>query len=294
MSLLTTASKNTPKPKTGSIISIPSFQSAWVQSRQVDIWLPNGFNPESGQKYDVLYMHDGQNMFDRRFGFNRQIWAADVCAQSLIDKGLIRPVIIVGIWNTPQRFEEYLPKPAITGLSPYQQFILKGDRSGISLSDEYLKFIVEELKPYVDIHLPVHTNPWHTFTGGSSMGGLISAYAVASYPHVFGGAACMSTHWPLHLDSYDTSYSMPFMIYLSRHLPVGTAHRMFYDFGTETLDSRYELHQNVMDSVMQSIGYTQGENWITRKFEGHAHNEASWRKRFDVPLRFLFGNIESD
>jgi predicted alpha/beta superfamily hydrolase len=289
MSQLTTTAKSTPKPKRGSIISIPAFQSKWVQSRQVDIWLPDGFSTNHTKQYAVLYMQDGQNLFDRKFGFNGQTWAADVSTQKLINKGLIPPTIIVGIWNTPKRLEEYLPKPAITGLSPYQQFILRGERSGISLSDEYLKFIVEELKPYIDSNFPVNTDPWHTFIGGSSMGALISAYALASYPEVFGGAACMSTHWPLSLESNDTSFSMPFMLYLSNNLPTRSNHRIYYDFGTETIDSRYELHQKIMDSVMQSLGYTMGANWLTRKFEGHAHNEEAWRKRFDVPLKFLLG-----
>ncbi len=88
--------------------------------------------------------------------------------------------------------------------------------------------------------------------------------------------------------------TLPFRVRLCytspKKLPDPGSHKIYFDFGTETLDARYELHQNVMDSVMQSMGYEQGINWMTRKFDGDAHNEEAWRKRFSVPLRFLMGN----
>jgi predicted alpha/beta superfamily hydrolase len=289
MALTLMAGCTSPKPQYGSIDSIKDFNSEFVDKRQVDIWLPDGFEPDKDQKYAVLYMHDGQNLFDTRYGYNGQIWAADVSMQHLIDAGKVPPAIIVGIWNTPKRFEEYLPAPAFKGLTAYQQYLIKGERNGVTRSDEYLQFIVSELKPYIDSHYPTHTGPEHTFISGSSMGGLISAYALAAYPKVFGGAACLSTHWPLSLESNDTAFSRPFMLYLAQNLPAPGSHKIYFDFGTETLDARYELHQHVMDSVMQSMGYEQGLNWMTRKFEGDAHNEDAWRKRFTVPLKFLMG-----
>jgi len=289
MALTLMAGCTSPEPQYGSIDSIKDFNSEFVDKRQVDIWLPNGFEPDKDQKYAVLYMHDGQNLFDTRYGYNGQIWAADVSIQHLIDAEKVPPAIIVGIWNPPKRFEEYLPAPAFKGLTAYQQYLIKGERNGVTRSDEYLQFIVSELKPYIDSHYPTHTGPEHTFISGSSMGGLISAYALAAYPEVFGGAACLSTHWPLSLESNDTAFSRPFMLYLAQNLPAPGSHKIYFDFGTETLDARYELHQHVMDSVMQSMGYEQGLNWMTRKFEGDAHNEDAWRKRFTVPLKFLMG-----
>lgn len=290
MALTLSAGCKSPKPQRGSIISIKDFNSEFVDNRQVDIWLPDGFDPDKDQKYVVLYMHDGQNLFDTRYGYNGQIWAADLSMQQLIDAGEVPPAMIVGIWNTPKRFEEYLPAPAFDSLTAYQQFLIKGERSGIVRSDAYLRFIVEELKPYIDSQYPTLGGQQHTFISGSSMGALISAYALAAYPEVFGGAACLSTHWPLSLESNDTAFSRPFMLYLAQKLPDPGSHKIYFDFGTETLDARYELHQNVMDSVMRSMGYEQGINWMTRKFEGDAHNEEAWRKRFTVPLRFLLGN----
>ncbi len=289
MAITLLAGCKSPKPQHGSIISLKQFPSEYVDKRQVDIWLPEGFDPASKQKYAVLYMHDGQNLFDTHYGFNGQIWAADVSMQQLIDDGKVLPTIIVGIWNTPKRFEEYLPAPAFNGLTAYQQYLIKGEHRGAMRSNEYLQFIVKEIKPYIDAHYPTHKGPEHTFISGSSMGGLISAYALAVYPEVFGGAACLSTHWPLSLESNDTAFSRPFMLYLAKNLPAPGSHKIYFDYGTETLDARYELHQNVMDSVMKSMGYVHGVNWETRKFEGDAHNEAAWRARFAFPLKFLMG-----
>ncbi len=282
-----------PKPETGSIHTIRDFKSEYVSQRQIDVWMPEGFDPKQDQKYAVLYMHDGQNLFDTRFGYHGQIWAADVALQKLLDDNKVMPTLIVAIWNTPRRFAEYLPKPAFTGLSKYQQYVLTRERTGKPLSDDYLRFLVKELKPYIDANYPVYTGPSHTFIGGSSMGGLISAYALAAYPDVFGGAACFSTHWPLSTEENELAFSRPFMLYLDEHLPKPNGHKIYFDYGTETLDAYYEKHQKVMDSVMKSNGYDAGKNWITRKFEGHAHNEAAWRSRMHIALEFLLANPKS-
>lgn len=276
-----------PTPTVGRIISIKPFHSKFVTERQVDIWLPKGYNPRHKKPYSVIYMHDGQNLFDTKYAFNGQSWSVDITTQSLIDSGMIKPTIIVGIWNSTRRFEEYLPEPAISKLSSYQQYMLKAKQKGNSLSNDYLRFIVEELKPTIDHRFSVYADLQHTFISGSSMGGLISIYALAAYPHIFGGAACMSTHWPLILEQADISYSRPFMIYLAQHLPSPDIHRIYFDHGTETMDSNYEIHQREMDKVMVSLGYTYGKNWISNRFEGDAHNESAWGRRFTVPLQFM-------
>ena len=120
-----------------------------------------------------------------------------------------------------------------------------------------------------------------TFTMGSSMGGLISLYAVCEYPDIFGGAGCVSTHWPIKggivLD------------YLENRLPPSGENKFYFDFGTETLDSLYEPFQIKADAIMYEAGYIENVNWLTKKFEGHEHSEHAWRKRVYVPLEFLIG-----
>jgi predicted alpha/beta superfamily hydrolase len=114
---------------------------------------------------------------------------------------------------------------------------------------------------------------------GSSMGGLISAYAMSEYPEIYGGAGCVSTHWPAG-DGIVIDY-------LKAHLPDARTHRFYFDYGTETLDANYEPYQRKMDEVMRNAGYKEGKNWVTKKFVGAEHAERAWSQRVDVPLTFL-------
>ena len=160
---------------------------------------------------------------------------------------------------------------------------------GAPLSDEYLKFIIEELKPFVDQNFRTLTDKKNTCMMGSSMGGLITIYAEAKYPEVFGAVACLSTHFPISLRRNNPEIPSLVINYLKTSLPNGENNRIYFDFGTETLDTWYEPYQKLMDLAMKSIGYVQGKNWETRNFEGAEHSEVAWRKRLDIPLVFLLG-----
>ena len=148
-------------------------------------------------------------------------------------------------------------------------------------SDNYLRFIVEELKPFIDGTYRTQPGRGNTFVIGSSMGGLISAYAISEYPGIFGGAACMSPHWVIGNGAV--------VKWLNHHLPSAGAHRLYFDYGTETLDADYEPYQQQMDEVMRQHGYIAGEDWITLRFDGADHSPRAWRERLHVPLKFLLG-----
>ncbi len=275
-------------PQYGSIQSISSFPSQFVNARRIDIWLPEQYNPL--QAYRVLYMHDGQNLFNPAMGFNRQSWAVDMALQPLIFRKRIKPTIVIGIWNTPLRYQEYLPMPAFMLLPGHlkSQLYKEHEQNDFQpLSDNYLKFIVSELKPYIDSHYHTLSGKSDTAIMGSSMGGLISAYAIAAYPAVFGMAGCMSTHWPLSLRDENPAFSKAFIGWLEQHLPDPDSHRLYFDFGTKTIDEPYEVHQIEMDKIMQKGGYTEGQNWLTVKDIGADHSERAWAGRLHIPLEFL-------
>jgi predicted alpha/beta superfamily hydrolase len=187
--------------------------------------------------------------------------------------------------------QEYLPAKMITTLSEDRKEKLKkmspGSRAGISLeaknllADDYLKFLVTELKPFIDKEYRTRTGRDDTFIMGSSGGAMISIYAITEYPDVFGGAGGVSTHWPF-ADGLLVEYT-------KAHLPDPATHKIYFDFGTETLDKGYEPYQNKMDEAMKAKGYVAGKNWLTRKYPGDDHSERSWRKRVHVPLEFFFG-----
>jgi predicted alpha/beta superfamily hydrolase len=153
-------------------------------------------------------------------------------------------------------------------------------------SDRYLKFIVKELKPYIDRTYSVKTDRAHTFIAGSSMGGLISMYAICEYPAVFGGAACLSTHWVGTFTLENNPVPDAFITYLRKKLPDPKNHKIYFDCGDQTLDALYPEIQKQVDNVMKNKGFTES-NWVTKYFPGEDHSEQAWSKRLHIPLAFL-------
>ncbi|UUA72133.1 alpha/beta hydrolase [Cellvibrio sp. QJXJ] len=271
-----------------------AFSSRYVIPRNVEVWLPRQYFLTPNTALPVLYMHDGQNLFSLHSANFGVAWEVDDIAQRLMDEGKIQPAIIVGIWSTAQRRMEYFPERAAQYFSEQDGAVLDQLKQHLGagknteyLADDYLRFIVSELKPYIDRHyrsLPERTN---TLIAGSSMGGLISIYALAEYPEVFGSAAGVSTHWPLFLNNDHPGPAASFRQYLQVQLPRASTHRIYFDYGTATLDQYYEIHQQQVDALMVEKGYVQGRDWVTKKFPGAEHNEQAWQARIDVILEFL-------
>lgn len=276
-----------PLPNThgnGQIHRHAWFKSAHVSPRHVDVWLPPGYNEQPKMRYPVFYMHDGQNLFDPVLAFAGVDWGIDEAMTMLMHEHGLPGAIVVGVWNTPARRREYMPqKPLDTpALSPLRaQFI--HEQGGAPLADAYLAFLVEELKPFIDAHYRTLPQQRHTFIMGSSMGGLISLYAICEYPHIFGGAACVSTHWTFGGEMLVDA--------MAAHLPDPATHTLYFDFGTETIDAPYEPFQRRMDTHLRHAGYEEGRNWVTAKFEGAEHSESAWRLRAYIPLGFLLSQF---
>lgn len=157
------------------------------------------------------------------------------------------------------------------------------------ISDNYLKFIVKELKPFVDKNFNTYSNKSNTFIAGSSMGGLISLYAICEYPKVFGGAACLSTHWTGIYQNENNPIPDAIIKYFNKHLPKPKNHKIYFDYGDQTLDSLYKPSQEKVNKIMISKGYSD-KSWNTIFFPGESHSEQSWHKRLDIPIMFLLGN----
>jgi enterochelin esterase-like enzyme len=239
-------------------------------------------------------MHDGRALFDSTIMWNKQEWDVDGVLGQLIAEGKIRKCIVVGIWNGEEnRHSEYMPQKPFEALSPAQQDSIYrvGNHKLFSekiQSDNYLKFLVFELKPFVDHHYQTLPDRRNTFIAGSSMGGLISLYAICEYPHVFGGAACLSTHWTGLFTANENPIPAVMMQYLKTNLPDAKNHKLYFDYGSKTLDTLYKPFQQQVDQLMRLKGYT-AKNWMTREFIGADHSEKSWNKRLYVPVLFLLG-----
>src|SRR5437763_6611013 len=287
-----------PHVSAGTVVDLGVLQSKYADPRRVVVWLPSGYRAH-GRKYAVLYMHDGQNLFDKATAGYGMEWQIDETLDRLIREKKVRPTIVVGIWNTPKRLQEYVPSKAFNGLPPTYREKVRALYGGDPLSEGYLKFIVLELRPMIDRRFNVKTDRADTVIIGSSMGSLISLYAIDEYPRICGGAGMMSTHWPLFMTADgksvgDAEYevvSSAFEHYLAAALPDPRTHRLYFDHGSETLDAIYKRYQDRVDAVVARRGYRQGVNWLTRSFPGQKHNEISWASRVDVPLRFLLPPI---
>jgi predicted alpha/beta superfamily hydrolase len=261
----------------GTLDRHAGFTSAFVQARNVDVWLPPGYDG-SDTRFPVIYMHDGQNLFDPTIAFCGVDWGMDEAMVRLIEAGETGGAIVVGIWNANDaRWLEYMPQKALVSAGAAGDS--RTQKDGDVVSDLYLQFLVREVKPFVDGHYRTLPGREDTFVMGSSMGGLASLYAVCEYPHIFHGAGCLSTHWPAG-DGIVIDY-------LRHALPAPGSHRFYFDFGTETLDAEYEVYQQQADAVMRAAGYRANVEWITRKFSGAEHSERSWRERVHIPLLFL-------
>jgi enterochelin esterase-like enzyme len=295
MSIISIA--QTPKVSSGSIRHLENFTSQFVGPRNIDVWLPDGYDPL--KKYSVLYMQDGKSLFDSSIVWNHQEWGVDEVFSKLLTEKKIKDCIVVGVWNTEStRHNEYLPqKPFETLSDAKKNTILQAKRiSGQNVfvsyqikSDNYLRFLVQELKPFIDSSFSTLPDRQHTFIAGSSMGGLISVYAICEYPETFGGAACLSTHWTGIFRADDNPFPAAMMKYLKKKLPSALNHKIYFDYGTATLDSLYKAFQQKADKIMIRKGFS-STNWMTKEFAGADHSERSWNMRLSIPVLFLLGN----
>ena len=242
-------------------------------ARTVCVWLPPGYGLEPDRRYPVFYMHDGQNLFDAHTAFAGNPWWADEVAERAVRAGRIPPLIIVGVANTPDRLDEYGPRRC-------------GQKRARDHSRDYGRFLVEEVKPFIDATYRTRPDPEHTGVGGSSMGGLISLHLCKWYPTVFAKCAALSPSlW------WDREYFL-------RNVTVSPGWldrcRVWLDVGERESSSRLGSAATMrrtrrLAHLFTRHGLRAGEQFRYVEVPGGEHNEASWGGRFDRVLEFLFG-----
>ncbi|VTR98785.1 Carbohydrate esterase, family 1 OS=Stigmatella aurantiaca (strain DW4/3-1) GN=STIAU_7120 PE=4 SV=1: Esterase [Gemmata massiliana] len=241
-------------------------------TRTISVWLPPGYGAHLDRRYPVFYMHDGQNLFDAHTAFAGVPWGADEVAEREIRAGAVPPIILVGVANSPDRLNEYGPQRC-------------GRKRERDLSREYGRFLVEEVKPFVDALYRTRTEPEHTGVGGSSMGGLISLHLCKWYPTVFGKCAALSPSlW------WDREYFL-------RNVAVSPGWlercRVWVDVGENESSSRLGSAATMrrtrrLTRLLARYGRHPDERYRYTEVPGGTHNERSWGGRFDQVLRFLF------
>lgn len=254
---------------TGTIRLHPGMASRHLpRSRDVRVWLPPGYDEEPERRYPVLYMHDGQNVFDAATAFIGLEWRADETATRLIEREEMEPIIIVAVSNSADRETEYAP-PA-------------SSRMG-SGGDAYGRFLVEELKPFVD--RTYRTRPDAASTGlmGSSLGGLITLYLGLEHPEVFTRLGVVSP--PVFWDDGAI---------LARVAAAARPRaRIWLDIGTlegvtPEEHTRWRDGARALRDALLALGFVEGRDLAYLEDEGAVHNEAAWAGRLDRALRFLF------
>jgi len=263
----------------GTLVYWTDVSSAFLgPTRNVEVWLPPGYDSSSA-RYPVLYMQDGQNLFDPRIANTGTDWGVDEAVMRLVERKVIPPVIVVGVWSTSQRILEY---------SPWHQ------------APEYARFLIEELMPRVNREFRTLTGPANTAVMGSSMGGLVSWYLVTRHPEVFGACGCLSNSFMLseglvkRLVPASSSSTVPDTApYLLRDIQKGLRApreaRYWIDYGTAELDAGDLAIQDSVVAWLKSQGLVEGRTLEVRSYLGAIHNESAWRARLDDPLTFLFG-----
>lgn len=285
----------TPAVVSGSVVRIDGLSSEHAPERPLFVWLPDGY-PEAGP-YALLLVHDGQMLFDASTTWNGKAWEIDEVARALIEAGETRPFVVVAVPNAgPERHAEYLPQAPLAGLTPAQRrrALALEREPGVRLfaaeprADRYLRYLVDDVLPTIRERFAVSEQREDTVLMGSSMGGLISLYALVEHPDVFGGAACISTHWP-GLVGDENPFPAALRAYLAEALPEPGRHRLYFDHGTAGLDALYPPLQAKIDALLRQRGF-RSEHWMTSAFPGAEHDEDAWRDRLAQPLTFLLGN----
>lgn len=233
-----------------------NFGSTYLKSiRNVVVWLPPSYLENTNKKYPVLYAHDGQNLFDHT-NLSGSEWRMDEIADSLMRKGEIEEFIIVAMANTKDRWIEY---------------------NGTPEGENYLKFIVTELKPFIDKTYRTKTDRANTGIIGSSMGGLISFYAAYNYPQIFSKAACLSSGF--FFDDGNIMNS------IKTDLKPLHNSMVYLDCGGKDLDYDFLPSNQQVNELLQK---DKQMKVLYKEFPEDPHNEVAWSKRLDIPFKFLF------
>lgn len=260
--------------------------------RPIEVWLPPGYPAQA--PYAVLYMHDGQMLFDPASTWNRQAWDVDAAAAAVIAEGRARPFLVVAIPNAgPKRHAEYYPQGGLAALAAADRARImalgRGDAplfAGAPRNDAYLDWIALQLKPAIDARYATAAGADDTAIAGSSMGGLASLAMLARHPDAFGAVGALSTHWPGVFGDDAAVASDALLAWFDASLPPAGAHRLWMDHGDGTLDAAYGPLQARADAALRARGWS-APAWRTTVYPGTDHSEAAWAARLPEVLAFL-------
>ena len=246
----------------------PAFQSTFLaDARDLVVCVPPGYDEDATRRYPVLYLHDGQNLFEGATAFvPGQDWHVNDTAEELIKAGIVERLIIVGVYNTGQhRIDEYTPTR--------DRRQRAGGDAGL-----YGRMLTEELKPFIDGEYRTLPDPSNTGLGGSSLGGLVTLYLGLQHPDVFGKLAVLSPSvW----------WDNRVILKIVRMTSPKPRLKIWLDIGTREGDETVRDARALRDELVKA-GWRSGEDLVYAEIPEAGHNEAAWAARVGPFLQFLF------
>ena len=250
----------------GNLRKHEQFRSRFLRNqRDLIVYTPPGYDDQPWRHFPVLYLHDGQNLFDGATSFiPGQDWHVGPTADDCIESGAVAPLIIVGMYNTKARIREYTPTHV--------------PKLGGGRADRYAKFLIEEVKPFVDREYRTLSGPLHTGIGGSSLGGLVSLYLGLKHAAIFGKIAALSPSvWWNQLVIHRFVQAMN----------IQPRPRIWLDIGTREGPRIVHEVENFRDVLLEK-GWRLEHELHYERVEGAEHNEAAWAQRVGPFLQFLY------
>ena len=284
-----------PPSGRGSLFVRRAVPSVGLLPRDLFVWMPDAPVPPDG--FPVLYMQDGQNLFDARLVPFGTAWEADLALSRLADAGLAVPAIIVGIASTAERCTDYAPALILDRLPPSARGAVEAAWGGAARSADYARMVIEEMRPLIDAHFPTCPAAHATFLGGSSLGAVAALEILARYPDQVAGAACLSAHYSLLPVTETEAIPDHFAADVTRAvgdfavscLPPAGRHALWIDRSALGIDRFYGPTHAAIASALAGLGYLEGSDLALRVYPGVGHDEDAWRARFGNALAFLLG-----
>jgi len=265
-----------PKPPeiTGDFDFIKNFKSKILgNERDIIVLLPPSYKDKTARqkilkRYPVLYMHDGNNLFDPNTSFQGVDWSVDEACDKLYKESAITEMIVVAIYNNSARMSEYTP--------------FKDSAHGGGEGDKYLRFLIEELMPYINLKYRTLTDAKNTAIGGSSLGGLISLYAAAKYSDKFSKAIVMSPSiWWAGGKIID---------FVAGARLDDAKTRLWLDMGQAEGEEGLSYARRFNSEFKKN--YPGFKSYCYKEFPDAPHNETAWRARIALPLKYMFAKIK--
>ncbi|MNE17399.1 Endo-1,4-beta-xylanase Z precursor [compost metagenome] len=265
-----------PKPQNERLLRIPDFASeALGNERGIHIYLPPGYDKEQDMRYPVLYMHDGQGIFDPN-PFSNSSWQVHRTVDRLISEGLMRPILIVGIDNNGEdRLNEY-------AFAVGEGDCIPGAPDIVCKGEAYERFLIEELKPYIDRSFRTLPDREHTALMGSSMGGLATYHLGFRNPHIFSKLGILSPYF-IRLNPNTLEETR----FYNRYAGI-TDLKLWIDIGEIEANILVRHVRGFVEELVEE-GYTPGDNLMFYEVPGAAHTEQDWAERVHLPLMYFFG-----